>query len=53
MTRLTYGDLFFQDEVQWSQYNFESQDDAMWMRHFDDFQREAKRLVSLGLYPGV
>ena len=46
---VTYGDLFFQDEVQWSRYNFEAQDDAMWMRHFEDFQREAKRLVSLSL----
>jgi glycyl-tRNA synthetase len=47
--KVTYGDLFLQDEVQWSHYNFEAQDDAMWMRHFDDFQKEAKRLVSLGL----
>ena len=46
---LTYGDLFFQDEVQWSRYNFEVQDDAMWARHFEDFQCEAKRLVSLSL----
>lgn len=46
---LTYGDLFFQNEVQWSQYNFESQNEEMWMRHFEDFQHEARRLVDLGL----
>ena len=47
--RLTYGDLFLQNEVQWSQYNFELQDDAMWMRHFTDFQGEARRLATAGL----
>jgi glycyl-tRNA synthetase len=47
--RLTYGDLFFQNEVQWSKYNFEIQDESMWMRHFQDFQSEARRLVSAGL----
>jgi glycyl-tRNA synthetase len=47
--KLTYGDLFFQDEIQWSTYNFESQDEKMWMRHFEDFQNETKRLVSLNL----
>ena len=47
--KLTYGDLFFQNEVQWSTYNFESQDEKMWMRHFEDFQNETKRLISLDL----
>lgn len=47
--QLTYGDLFLQSEAQWSQYNFESQDEQMWSRHFQDFQHEARRLVSLGL----
>jgi glycyl-tRNA synthetase len=46
---ITYGDLFLQNEIQWSQYNFDAQDDAMWMRHFEDFQGEAKRLVAAGL----
>lgn len=46
---LTYGDLFLQNEVQWSKYNFEVQDDAMWARHFEDYQREARRLVALDL----
>jgi len=47
--KLTYGDLFYQDEVQWSTYNFEKQDAKMWMRHFEDFQKETKRLVSIDL----
>ncbi len=42
---LTYGDIYKQNEVQWSHYNFEAQDEAMWARHFADFQNEAKRLV--------
>jgi len=47
--KLTYRDLFFQDEVQWSTYNFEAQDEKMWMRHFEDFQNETNRLVALNL----
>jgi len=47
--QLTYGDLFFENEVQWSKYNFESQDSRMWMSHFENFKCEAKRLIDLGL----
>ncbi len=46
---LTYGDVYKENEIQWSHYNFTHQDDAMWMRHFQDFQKEAKKLVSLHL----
>jgi glycyl-tRNA synthetase len=46
---ITYGDLFLQNEIQWSRYNFEIQDESMWTRHFQDFQREARRLVTAGL----
>ena len=46
---ITYGDLYHQNEVQWSCYNFEKQDEKMWARHFADYQVEAKRLVSLHL----
>lgn len=44
----TYGDLFKLQEEQWSRYNFELQDDAMWMRHFGDFKKEALRLIHEG-----
>lgn len=46
---LTYGDIYKQDEIQWSIYNFEQQDDGMWMRHFIDFKKEAERLAASGL----
>lgn len=47
--KITWGDLYREGEVQWSRYNFEAQDDRMWMRHFEDFKAEALRLVSLQL----
>jgi glycyl-tRNA synthetase len=46
---LTYGDLYFNNEVEWSHHNFEAQDAKMWLRHFEDYEREAKRLVALKL----
>lgn len=42
---LTYGDIFFNGEVQWSHYNFEDASTEMWFRHFEDFEREAKQLM--------
>ncbi len=46
---LTYGDIYRENEIQWSHYNFTQQDDAMWLRHFQDFQKEAKKLTQLHL----
>ncbi|MBA3603742.1 MAG: glycine--tRNA ligase [Parachlamydiaceae bacterium] len=42
---LNYGDIYFNNEVQWSHYNFEKASTAMWFRHFDDFEQEAKQLI--------
>lgn len=42
---LTYGDIFHRNEVEWSGYNFESASIDMWQRHFEDYEKEAKRLV--------
>lgn len=42
---LTYGDIYYNGEVQWSHYNFEKADTAMWFRHFEDYEREAKSLI--------
>ncbi len=42
---LTYADIFHASEVEWSRYNFDAADSKMWLRHFDDFEREAKRLI--------
>lgn len=46
---LTYGDIFHRNEVEWSHYNFSHSSTEMWLRHFDDFEREAKTLVELNL----
>jgi len=45
----TYGDIYHRSEVEWSQYNFEEADTAMWFKHFDDFEKEAKRLMERNL----
>lgn len=47
--RLTYGDIYFNNEVQWSHYNFEKADVAMWFRHFEDYEREAIALIQAKL----
>jgi glycyl-tRNA synthetase len=46
---LTYGEVFLQNEVEWSQYNFEESTIGLWKTAFDDAERESKRLVELGL----
>lgn len=46
---LTYGDLYLRNEIEWSQYNFEALDAKMWLKHFEDYEREAKRLIGLKL----
>jgi len=43
--RYTYGDLYKRNEWEWSHYNFEQSDAQMWKRHFEDFEKEAKKLV--------
>lgn len=47
--RVSYKDLYYHEEEQWSAYNFEHQDSSMWMRHFQDYIRESKRLVTIHL----
>ena len=42
---LTYGDIYYQNEVEWSSYNFDEAPAQMWLSHFNDFEKEAKRLV--------
>lgn len=46
---LSYGDIYHRNEIEWSHYNFEEADTAMWLRHFDDYEREAKKLMERGL----
>ena len=46
---LTYGDVFHQNEVEQSHYNFEASDPAKLFKQFDYFESEAKRLMDLQL----
>jgi glycyl-tRNA synthetase alpha chain len=42
---VTYGDVYLQNEVEQSRYNFELADTGMLFRHFGEFEAEAKRLI--------
>jgi glycyl-tRNA synthetase alpha chain len=42
---ITWRDVFQENERQFSHYNFEEADVAMLMRHFEDYEHEARRLV--------
>jgi glycyl-tRNA synthetase alpha chain len=42
---VTYRDVYHQNEVEQSKYNFELSNTAMLFRHFGDFEAEAKRLI--------
>lgn len=42
----TYGDICKRNEVEWSAYNFTHASTDMWLRHFDDYEREAKQLIA-------
>jgi len=46
---LSYGDVFFQSEVQNCYYNFEEADVTMWQKHFEDFETETKKLLKKNL----
>jgi glycyl-tRNA synthetase alpha chain len=42
-----YGDVYHQNEVEQSRYNFELANTDMLFRHFGEFEGEAKRLIGL------
>lgn len=46
---ISYRDVFHQNEVEQSAYNFEHANTGMLFRHFDDYESEAKRLIAAGL----
>jgi glycyl-tRNA synthetase alpha chain len=45
-TPVTYRDVYHQNEVEQSKYNFELANTEMLFRHFGEFEAEAKRLMS-------
>jgi glycyl-tRNA synthetase alpha chain len=46
---MTYGDVYHQNEVEQSTYNFEQSNVQMLFEHFNQYEREAKRLIEAGL----
>lgn len=46
---VTYGHIYHQNEVEQSKFNFDYSDQAMLLRHFDDYEAEAKSLCEAGL----
>jgi len=50
---LTWGDVYRQNEIEFSRYNFEKADPKFLTSLFDTYEAEGKRLLSEGLvYPG-
>jgi len=46
---VTYGDVYHQNEVEQSKYNFEASDANWLLSQFNDFESQAKRLIGEGL----
>lgn len=46
---VTYGQVRHQEEVEFSQFNFEEADTTLHFRWFDEFEAEATRLMNAGL----
>ena len=46
---VTYGDVFLQNEVEYSKHNFEAADTTKLFTLFDLYEDEAERLIGLGL----
>ena len=46
---LTYGQIYHQNEVEQSRFNFEYSDAQMLLRHFDEFEAQANRTIELKL----
>jgi tetrameric-type glycyl-tRNA synthetase alpha subunit len=46
---VSYGDVFHQNEVEQSAYNFEQADTAVLARHFDDYERGCESLLAAKL----
>ncbi len=43
--QLTYGDLYKRNEIEWSRYNFEEASTDMWLHSFEEYEKEAKKLI--------
>ena len=43
---VTYGDIYHQNEVEMSTFNFEKADTAVLFRHFDDYEQQSQQLIA-------
>lgn len=41
----TYGDIYLRNEQEWSEYNFELASVPMWLKQFEEYEREANELI--------
>ncbi|WP_338722653.1 glycine--tRNA ligase subunit alpha [Devosia sp. XK-2] len=46
--KVTYGDVFLQNEQESSKYNFEAADTDMLFRHFEDAEKECRAILEKG-----
>lgn len=46
--KVTYGDVFLQNEQESSKYNFEAADTDMLFRHFEDAEKECRAILAKG-----
>jgi glycyl-tRNA synthetase alpha chain len=46
---VTWGDVYRENERQWSVYNFDEADVGLLARRFDEYERECERLLEAGL----
>jgi glycyl-tRNA synthetase alpha chain len=46
---ITYGEVRLEEEKQWSFYNFEEADTDLLRKHFNDWEKEAKKLTEIKL----
>ncbi len=47
--KITYGDVFHQNEVEQSTYNFEHANTKVLFQAFDDYENESQKLIEAGL----
>jgi glycyl-tRNA synthetase alpha chain len=47
--KVTYGDVFLQNEQESSKYNFEAADTEILFRHFEDAEKECRAILAKGL----
>jgi glycyl-tRNA synthetase alpha chain len=46
---VTYGDVYLQNEKEFSKFNFEGSDPEVYRRHFEDYEKQAERLLTEGM----